>query len=89
MGDGRDEVEVMMSEDVGLMCADSSYCVLMREPTSFYTDTLILSVLVLHKLITVSLSVELLVVEDIGGGDDGHSSFGQLVLSLDQIGNLC
>jgi hypothetical protein len=34
VGDGRDEVEVMMSEDVGPMCADSSYCVLMPEPTS-------------------------------------------------------
>jgi hypothetical protein len=47
-------------------------------------------VFVLHKPITVSLSVELLVVEDIGGGGggDGCSSFGQLVLSLDQIGNL-
>lgn len=88
MGDGMDEVEVVMSEDVWLMCADSSYCVLMPEPTSFYTETLMLSVFVLHKLITVSLSVEL-VVEDIGGDDDGCSSFGQLVLSLDQIGNLC
>ena len=88
MGDGRAEVEVMMSEDVGLRCADSSYCVLMREPTSFYTDTLILSVFVLHKPITVSF-----VCAAVGGGgycgDDGCSSFGQLVLSLDQIGNLC
>jgi hypothetical protein len=75
VGDGRDEVEVMMSEDVGLMCADSSYCVLMREPTSFYADTLILSVFVLHKPITVSLSVELLVVENIGDGDDGTLEF--------------
>src|SRR5277367_4217594 len=45
--DGRDEVEVM-NKAVGLMCADSSYCVSMRVPTSLLTR-LILSVFVLHK----------------------------------------
>ena len=76
MGDGRDEVEEMMSEDVWLMCADSSYCVLMPEPTSFYADTLTLSVFVLHRPITVSFVCG--AVGGGGGGDDGCSSFGQL-----------